>query len=71
VSLLVSALLSLVTFLGLHAHYPYFFGDDTLSFLVPGLMTFQLVRPRALQTLAATAVVTCGTAGAALAVIAL
>jgi hypothetical protein len=71
VTMLVSAFLSLVTFLGLHMHYPFLFGGDTLSFLVPGLMTFQLVRPRALQTLAATAVVTCGTAGAALAVIAL
>ncbi len=71
VTMLVSSFVSLTTFLALHARFPFLFGDDTLSFLVPGLMTFQLVRPRAWQTLAATAVVTCGTGGAALAVIAL
>jgi gamma-polyglutamate biosynthesis protein CapC len=71
VTMLVSSVLSLGAFLALHVRYPFLFGGDTLSFLVPGLMSFQLVRPRALQTLAATAVVTCGTGAAALAVISL
>jgi gamma-polyglutamate biosynthesis protein CapC len=71
VTMLVSTSLSLTAFLALHVRFPFLFGGDTLSFLVPGLMTFQLIRPRALQTLAATLVVTCGTGGAALAVIAL
>ncbi|MGS2617878.1 poly-gamma-glutamate biosynthesis protein PgsC/CapC [Micromonospora sp. LZ34] len=71
VTMLVSSLLSLGTFLALHLRYPFLFGGDTLSFLVPGLMSFQLLRPHALQTLAATAVVTCGTGAAALAVISL
>lgn len=71
VTMLLSAFLSLAAFMALHVRYPFLFGGDTLSFLVPGLMSFQLVRPRALQTLAATAVVTCGTAAAALVVISL
>jgi hypothetical protein len=71
VTMLVSTFLSLAAFVGLHVRFPFLFGGDTLSFLVPGLMTFQLVRPRALQTLVATAVVCAGTGGAALAVIAL
>ncbi|BCB78116.1 hypothetical protein GCM10022251_32680 [Phytohabitans flavus] len=71
VTMLVSSLLSLVAFVALHVRYPFLFGGDTLSFLVPGLMSFQLVRPRALQTLAATAVVTCGTGATALLVISL
>lgn len=71
VAMLVSSFLSLGAFLALHLRYPFLFGGDTLSFLVPGLMSFQLVRPRALQALAATAVVTCGTGAAALAVISL
>ncbi|MGW3604808.1 poly-gamma-glutamate biosynthesis protein PgsC/CapC [Micromonospora sp. NPDC005161] len=71
VTVLVSSCLSLGAFLALHVRYPFLFGGDTLSFLVPGLMSFQLVRPRALQTLAATAVVTCGTGAVALAVISL
>ena len=71
VSMLVSAMLSVGAFTALHTRFPFLFGDDTLSFLTPGLMTFQLIRPRAMQTLAATAVVTCGTAAAALAAIAL
>jgi hypothetical protein len=69
--MLVSSLLSLGIFMALHVRFPFLFGGDTLSFLVPGLMCFQLVRPRALQTLAATAVVTCGTAATALVVISL
>ena len=71
VSMLVSAMLTLGLFIALHTRFPFLFGGDTLSFLTPGLMTFQLIRPRAMQTLAATAVVTCGTGAAALAVIAL
>ncbi|HEX5993931.1 MAG TPA: poly-gamma-glutamate biosynthesis protein PgsC/CapC [Jiangellales bacterium] len=71
VTMLVSSFLTLGTFMALHVRFPFLFGGDTLSFLVPGLMSFQLVRPRALQTLAATAVVTCGTGAAALAVISL
>ena len=71
VTMLVSSFLSLCTFVAFHTRYPFLFGGDTLSFLVPGLMSFQLVRPHALRTLAATAVVTCGTGGAALVVVAL
>ncbi|MFU8851497.1 poly-gamma-glutamate biosynthesis protein PgsC/CapC [Micromonospora sp. SL1-18] len=71
VSVLLSSFMSVTAFVLLHLRYPFLFRDDTLSFVIPGLMAYQLVRPRALQTLAATAVVTLGTAGAALAVISL
>ncbi|MFC3505303.1 poly-gamma-glutamate biosynthesis protein PgsC/CapC [Micromonospora krabiensis] len=66
VAVLVSSFISVGAFMGLHVRFPYLFGGDTLSFIIPGLMTYQLVRPRALQTLAATGVVSAGTAGAAL-----
>ncbi|MEV1329869.1 poly-gamma-glutamate biosynthesis protein PgsC/CapC [Micromonospora costi] len=66
VAVLVSSFISVTSFVLLHVRFPYLFGGDTLSFIIPGLMTYQLVRPRALQTLAATGVVSAGTAGAAL-----
>lgn len=71
VSVLISSFLSVTAFVLLHLRFPYLFGGNTLSFLVPGLMTYQLVRPGALQTLAATAVVSAGTGGVALAMVSL
>ncbi|MFI6265263.1 poly-gamma-glutamate biosynthesis protein PgsC/CapC [Micromonospora sp. NPDC051006] len=71
VAVLASSFMSVTSFVLLHVRFPYLFGGDTLSFIIPGLMTYQLVRPRALQTLAATGVVSAGTAGAALLMISL
>jgi hypothetical protein len=71
VAVLVSSFISVGGFVLLHLRYPYLFGGDTLSFIIPGLMTYQLVRPRALQTLAATGVVSAGTGGIALLMISL
>lgn len=66
VAVLVSCFMSVTAFVSLHVRFPFLFGGDTLSFIIPGLMTYQLVRPRALQTLAATGVVSAGTGGVAL-----
>ncbi|MER7892125.1 poly-gamma-glutamate biosynthesis protein PgsC/CapC [Micromonospora sp. NPDC094482] len=71
VAVLASSFMSVTSFVLLHVRFPFLFGGDTLSFIIPGLMTYQLVRPRALQTLAATGVVSAGTAGAALLMISL
>ncbi|MEU8298975.1 poly-gamma-glutamate biosynthesis protein PgsC/CapC [Micromonospora sp. NPDC048909] len=71
VAVLASSFMSVTSFVLLHVRFPYLFAGDTLSFIIPGLMTYQLVRPRALQTLAATGVVSAGTAGAALLMISL
>ncbi len=71
VAVLVSSFMSVTAFVTLHLRYPFLFGGDTLSFIIPGLMTYQLVRPRALQTLAATGVVSVGTGGVALLMISL
>ncbi|MFC8615421.1 poly-gamma-glutamate biosynthesis protein PgsC/CapC [Micromonospora purpureochromogenes] len=71
VAVLVSSFMSVTSFVLLHLRYPFLFGGDTLSFIIPGLMTYQLVRPRALQTLAATGVVSAGTGGVALLMISL
>jgi gamma-polyglutamate biosynthesis protein CapC len=71
VAVLVSSFMTVAAFVSLHLRYPYLFGGDTLSFIIPGLMTYQLLRPRALQTLAATGVVSAGTGGVALLMISL
>lgn len=71
VAVLVSSFMSVASFVSLHVRYPFLFGGDTLSFIIPGLMTYQLLRPRALQTLAATGVVSVGTGGVALLMISL
>ncbi|MBQ0901270.1 poly-gamma-glutamate biosynthesis protein PgsC/CapC [Micromonospora sp. U21] len=71
VAVLVSSFMSVTSFVLLHLRYPFLFGGDTLSFIIPGLMTYQLLRPRALQTLAATGVVSAGTGGVALLMISL
>ncbi|MET8088207.1 poly-gamma-glutamate biosynthesis protein PgsC/CapC [Micromonospora sp. NPDC005237] len=71
VAVLVSSFMSVSSFVLLHLRYPFLFGGDTLSFIIPGLMTYQLLRPRALQTLAATGVVSAGTGGVALLMISL
>ncbi|MEU6204802.1 poly-gamma-glutamate biosynthesis protein PgsC/CapC [Micromonospora musae] len=71
VAVLVSSFMSVASFVLLHTRLPFLFAGDTLSFIIPGLMTYQLVRPRALQTLAATGVVSAGTGGLALLMVSL
>lgn len=70
-SLLLSSVFGLVAFESLHVEVPSLFPGDSLGFLVPGLIVYQLMRQTAKATFIATGVVTAATAATALALLAL
>jgi poly-gamma-glutamate biosynthesis protein PgsC/CapC len=56
--MMLSVLLSMTLFLIVQRDYPLLFTHETLGFIIPGLIAYQLVRQPALATLAATGTVT-------------
>jgi poly-gamma-glutamate biosynthesis protein PgsC/CapC len=68
---LVGVFLEATAFLALHDRLPQLFPHDTLGFVVPGLVAYQLVRQPKLPTLVATSVVTLASALVAITVMAL
>ena len=56
--MMLSVLLSMSLFLIVQRDYPLLFTHQTLGFIIPGLIAYQLVRQPALVTLAATGTVT-------------
>lgn len=61
VCLATSTLLMTTLFLLLHKGHPELFPGDTLGFVLPGLVAYQLYRQRPLQTLIVTAAATVAT----------
>jgi gamma-polyglutamate biosynthesis protein CapC len=55
---LVGVLIQMAVFLLIQHQYPFLFTHQTLGFIVPGLVAYQLVRQRLWTTLAATGAVT-------------
>lgn len=62
----VSTILGSVAFVSLHTVEPELFPGDALGFLVPGLITYQLMRQKTKQTFAVSAAVTALTGTVAL-----
>jgi gamma-polyglutamate biosynthesis protein CapC len=60
---MLSVLLSTSLFLIVQRDYPLLFTHQTLGFIIPGLIAYQLVRQPALVTLAATGTVTVASYG--------
>ena len=61
--MMLSVLLSMTLFLIVQRDYPLLFTHQTLGFIVPGLIAYQLVRQPALVTLTATGTVTVASYG--------
>ena len=61
--MMLSVLLSTGLFLIVQDHYPLLFAHETLGFIIPGLIAYQLVRQPALVTLAATGAVSLASYG--------
>ena len=61
--MMLSVLLSTSLFLIVQRDYPLLFTHQTLGFIIPGLIAYQLVRQPALVTLAATGTVTMASYG--------
>jgi gamma-polyglutamate biosynthesis protein CapC len=61
--MMLSVLLSTSLFLVVQRDYPLLFTHQTLGFIIPGLVAYQLVRQPALVTLAATGTVSLATYG--------
>jgi poly-gamma-glutamate biosynthesis protein PgsC/CapC len=61
--MLLSVLLSTGLFLIVQHDYPLLFAHETLGFIIPGLIAYQLVRQPALVTLAATGAVSLASYG--------
>lgn len=60
---LLGVLLQMTLFLFILTRYPTLFTHETLGFIVPGLIAYQMIRQPVLATLASTAVVTAATYG--------
>lgn len=70
-ALLLSTVIGLFAFELLHVEVPSLFPGDSLGFLVPGLIVYQLMRQTAKATFISTGVVTAATMATALALLAL
>lgn len=60
---LLGVLLQMTLFLFFLANYPTLFTRETLGFIVPGLIAYQMIRQPVVATLTSTAVVTAATYG--------
>jgi hypothetical protein len=69
-TLAVSVVVQTGAFLALHTRWPQLWPGDTLGFLVPGLITYQLLKQKRLATLVATVSVTAASSAAAIALLA-
>jgi poly-gamma-glutamate biosynthesis protein PgsC/CapC len=58
---LLGVLMQMSIFVFIQQDYPFLFTHQTLGFIVPGLLAYQLVRQRLASTLLATGVVTAAT----------
>ncbi|MET0698960.1 MAG: poly-gamma-glutamate biosynthesis protein PgsC/CapC [Mycobacterium sp.] len=70
-SLVLSTVFGLIAFEALHVSVPNLFPGDSLGFLVPGLIVYQLMRQNTKSTLISTAVVTAATTTVAVALLAI
>lgn len=61
--MMISVLLSVGLFLLIESKYPLVFAHETLGFIIPGLVAYQLVRQPPLATLVATATVSLAAVG--------
>jgi len=61
--MMLSVLLSMTLFLIVERDYPLLFTHETLGFIIPGLIAYQLVRQPPLVTLTATSTVTVASYG--------
>ncbi|ADG76952.1 Poly-gamma-glutamate synthesis protein PgsC OS=Tsukamurella paurometabola (strain ATCC 8368 / DSM / CCUG 35730 / CIP 100753 / JCM 10117 / KCTC 9821 / NBRC 16120 / NCIMB 702349 / NCTC 13040) OX=521096 GN=Tpau_0306 PE=4 SV=1 [Tsukamurella paurometabola] len=61
--ILISVVYSLGIYLVVHGQYPLLFAQQTLGFIIPGLIAYQLVRQPRVPTIACTCAVTLGAYG--------
>ncbi|MDD7926102.1 poly-gamma-glutamate biosynthesis protein PgsC/CapC [Actinomycetospora chibensis] len=60
---MISVLLSTTLFLVIHEDYPLLFASETLGFIIPGLVAYQLVRQPTRATMLCTTVVSAASYG--------